>query len=151
MGEAVFCSICSMAVGVRLVCCVLLLIHIFIGILPFLSGNIYIMANFFEFVFCSNMSVSIDYTFKNSLPFTTLSCNSMQSFLSGICVAYCMAVNLIMLAFNASLLVSGWSSKWTSLSYTAIHLGSAAQLVWFGSFVIFHFADRQEVGCTFNT
>ena len=138
-----------MSVGVRLVCSILMLLHIIIGILPFITGNVGTIANFFEFVFCSNTSVSKEYNFKHPLPAISLSCTPMQSILSGMCVPYCLAANLILLVSNASLLVCGWSTNWLSISYTAVHTCSAIQLVGLGGFVIFHFQDRQEVGILF--
>ena len=145
MGELVFCSICSMSVGVRLVCSFLMLLHIMLSILPFLTSNVGTVANFFQFVFCSNTSAYKETNFKDPLPVVSVSCNLIQSFLSGLCVPYCMVANLILLVSNASLLVSGWSTKWLSLSYTIVNMATAAQMVGFGTFVIYHFMDRQEV------
>ena len=143
MGELVFCSICSMSVGVRLVCSLLLLLHTMLAILPFLTSNIGTVANFCQFVFCSNTSASAyeETNVKDPLPVIPASCN----LISGLCVPYCMVTNLILLVSNASLLVTGWSTKWLSLSYTIVNMASAAQLVGFGIFVIYHFMDRQDV------
>ena len=142
MGELVFCS---MSVGVRLVCSLLLLLHIMLAILPFLTSNIGTLANLCQFVFCSNTSAYKETNFKDPLPVVSVSCNLIQSFLSGLCVPYCMVANLILLVSNASLLVTGWSTKWLSLSYTIVNMATAAQMVGFGTFVIYHFMDRQEV------
>ena len=94
MGELVFCSICLMSVGVRLVCSLLMLLHITLAILPFLTSNIGTVSNFCQFVFCSNTSDYNSTNVKDPLPVVSVSCN----LISGLCVPYCMVTNLIQLS-----------------------------------------------------
>ena len=147
MGESVFCSICSMSIGIRIITSILIIFHVMLGILPFLFSNITTMANFFLLIFCSTPSQYQDTDITRPLPPTAISCRPIQLLLCGLCVPYCLVFNSLLLLSHTSLLVSGWDTKWLSVSYSVIHTTSAVQLVSLGSFVIHNFVERQEVVC----
>ena len=145
MGESVFCSICSMSIGIRIITSFLIIIHVMLGILPFLFSNITTMANFFLFIFCSTPSQYQDTDITSPLSPSSISCSPIQLFLCGLCVPYCLVFNILLLLSHISLLVCGWATKWLSISYAVIHTASAVQLVSLGAFVIHNFVERQEV------
>ena len=151
MGESVFCSICSMSVGLRLLCSSLVVLHILIGILIFIPDKIFHVANFMEFIFCSNITDHKDISFKTPIPRSAITCSATQSFIVGLLAPYGTIFNLFMLFSSGSLILTGWFCKWLCINFIIVYSICTLQMFGFAAYLLTHFSDRQEVCRVQNT